>query len=153
MKTSTIVIIAATTLILGGIGVAAMAGSTPQFPKDPLERPGYTIMPDCVGYKVSSESDAFEFARKVGQAASTINWLVEIQSEVFGNCSQVSAGRFLSYDPTTQIFVYNLLRATMRGGVEGQKIAESQALAVLTMLRNEFSKVGIDVAAYSTTLN
>lgn len=152
MKPSTIII--ATVIgfaAIGGVALAASA-STPDLPKTPLERPGYTILPNCEGFKVASETEAFEFARKAGMDAPQDNWLIEVQQPIFGTCgTYLGVDHFLSYDPATQKFIYDLLRATLRGGVEGGKIQDPQALSTLAMVRSALNKAGVDVVTWSTT--
>lgn len=151
MKPSTIIIAIMIGFAAGGVALAASA-STPKLAKTPLERPGYTILPNCEGFKVSDETEAFEFAHKAGMDAPQDNWLIEVQQPIFGACgTYLGVDHFLSYDPATQKFIYNLLRASLRGGVEGGKIQDPQALSALAMVRSALSKAGVDVATWSTT--
>lgn len=128
-----------------GLGVAVVAGAAGGG-GSPQKRPGYRILPGCVGAEVTDEAAALKWAREQGKTAPKgSSWPLVVVKRLFGECLMKNVNEVLAkLKPSDLLFAARLGRAALQGGLAIGQFTKEQGDAVVANILYQLQKYGVD---------
>lgn len=132
-------------LAIGGLVALSSGGSASGGGQSKaLVRPGYTILPNCNGIEVTDEAKALAYARQVARDAKTRGWAASVDLALYGPvCGGITPSKWQQIVKANGRFLYQMLRAVLRGAIDAGVLSESQADDVLADTRKNFASAGV----------
>jgi hypothetical protein len=145
--------------VIGGTIAAVVSGDSPpkklgggngkgngnQQPQA-LERPGYTVLPNCGGIEVQLEAAALAYAREVTEDAAGPGWKKDVELQLYGPVCYSDPVKGLAVLKKSGGFLWRMLRAVLQAAIVSQKLAPSDAANTFAGSKQIFMEAGIPEA-------